>query len=681
MNTLLKLKFNIAYLLITTFIYSNFSFSQGGANCASATPFCSNSAYTFPNVTNTAANSTGENYGCLNDPNLAGIQNPSWHYLNISQGGTLNIQVSQQAANGAVLDLDFALWGPYSSPSAGCANISTGVPPIQCSSDPSNTETIGLGVQGGGNYWSTQYSNSINGQSTPPAAQAGEYYIVVVTNASNSSGNITFNQVGGTGSTNCNIVTNPSCSISNLTATATCNGGNSTIAGTLDVSGAPSTGTLTVSSSCGGSQVINAPFATTSGTLNYTFNGGAADGSTCTITATFSADPTCTATTSVTKATCGCSLTVTPTSTTICSGDNTTITPSATGGTWTTSDATIATVNNGVVTGVANGVVTITYSDGTCSATAQITVKNSVTATFTNPGPICSGQSLTLPVASNEGVTGTWSPAVDNTQTTTYTFTPDAGQCSAPVTMKVDVNSTVTPLFANPGPICSNEKFTLPTTSTNGIVGAWTPTVDFTQTTTYFFVPTNNTCATSTSMTVVVNTNNSTTSVTATDKVVTEGNTTNLNVTLTPYIPGILYSWNPSNTLSCSDCPNPVATPNKAGWYYVTMTTPEGCKIKDSIYIDYRIICGEVFAPNVFSPNGDGNNDLFKVRGRCVVGIQLSVYDRWGNRVFYTEDSSEGWDGTYKGKELNTGVYYYTMTVSLLYGKKEDYKGSISLTR
>lgn len=87
--------------------------------------------------------------------------------------------------------------------------------------------------------------------------------------------------------------------------------------------------------------------------------------------------------------------------------------------------------------------VTLTVTDtsgNTSTCTSTVTVLPNVTSTFTQVAPICSGGSFTLPTTSNNGFTGTWSPAINNTATTEYTFTPDAGQCGGPTTMTVVVN-------------------------------------------------------------------------------------------------------------------------------------------------------------------------------------------------------------------------------------------------
>jgi gliding motility-associated-like protein len=134
-----------------------------------------------------------------------------------------------------------------------------------------------------------------------------------------------------------------------------------------------------------------------------------------------------------------------------------------------------------------------------------VTVNQPVTPTFTQIAPICSGGSFTLPTASLNAINGTWSPAANNTATTTYTFTPAAGACATTTTMSVTVNPNITPTFTQVAPICSGGSFTLPTTSDNSITGTWSPAVNNTATTTYTFTPTAGVCATTATMSVTVN--------------------------------------------------------------------------------------------------------------------------------------------------------------------------------
>jgi serine protease inhibitor len=151
---------------------------------------------------------------------------------------------------------------------------------------------------------------------------------------------------------------------------------------------------------------------------------------------------------------------------------------------------------------------TFTPDAGQCAMTASltVTVNQPVTPTFTAVAPICNGDSLTLPTTSNNGYTGTWSPALDNTATTTYTFTPDAGQCATTASLTVTVNQPVTPTFTAVAPICNGDSLSaLPTTSNNGYTGSWSPALDNTATTTYTFTPDAGQCATTATLTITVN--------------------------------------------------------------------------------------------------------------------------------------------------------------------------------
>jgi gliding motility-associated-like protein len=163
-----------------------------------------------------------------------------------------------------------------------------------------------------------------------------------------------------------------------------------------------------------------------------------------------------------------------------------------------------------VINNTATTTYTFTPTAGQCTVTpATMTiVVNPIVATFTQVAPICSGDVLTpLPTTSTNGVSGTWSPAMDNTATTIYTFIPTAGQCTVnPVTMTIVVNPIVA-TFSQVSPICSGDVLpSLPTTSTNGVTGTWSPAMDNTATTTYTFTPTAGQCtANPAAMTIVVN--------------------------------------------------------------------------------------------------------------------------------------------------------------------------------
>ena len=86
-----------------------------------------------------------------------------------------------------------------------------------------------------------------------------------------------------------------------------------------------------------------------------------------------------------------------------------------------------------------------------------------------------------------------------------------------------------------------------------------------------------------------------------------------------------------------------------------------------------------VFVPNVFSPNGDGTNDILYVRGENIQHLLFRIYNRWGELVFETEDKHIGWDGTYKGKILQAGVFAYHLNAILNNGHQITKSGNITL--
>ncbi len=164
----------------------------------------------------------------------------------------------------------------------------------------------------------------------------------------------------------------------------------------------------------------------------------------------------------------------------------------------------------GNVTGPITLTLTATNTCGnTKTSTVTVNVGSGTTPTFNAISPICSGSTLAaLPTVSLNGVSGSWSPALNNTATTTYTFTPNVGQCAPATTLTVVVNALVTPTFTQVGPLCTGSSFTpLPTISLNGISGTWSPALNNTATTTYTFTPNPASCATTATMTVVVGSN------------------------------------------------------------------------------------------------------------------------------------------------------------------------------
>jgi gliding motility-associated-like protein len=175
-------------------------------------------------------------------------------------------------------------------------------------------------------------------------------------------------------------------------------------------------------------------------------------------------------------------------------------------GTW--SPTTINTLTAGTTTYM------FTPTAGQCATSTSLDIE--ITAPtlplFTAIGPLCQNSiAPVLPATSTDGITGTWSPATISTltaETTTYMFTPTAGQCATSVQLDIEITAPTLPLFTAIGPLCQNSVAPfLPTTSTDGITGTWSPATISTltaETTTYMFTPTAGQCATSASLDIEI---------------------------------------------------------------------------------------------------------------------------------------------------------------------------------
>lgn len=148
------------------------------------------------------------------------------------------------------------------------------------------------------------------------------------------------------------------------------------------------------------------------------------------------------------------------------------------------------------------------------------------------------------------------------------------------------------------------------------------------------------------------------------------------------------WSWTPSDFYSCDSCFNQLIFPlQNTQTYHFSYTDINGCTASDAITI-YLDRTRNIFIPNIFSPNGDGVNDLFVINaGKDVVQIMnFKVFDRWGNLVYQADnfspnDPSYGWNGKFEGKPLNESVFTYILQVEFLDGWQEQYTGSVALIR
>jgi gliding motility-associated-like protein len=125
---------------------------------------------------------------------------------------------------------------------------------------------------------------------------------------------------------------------------------------------------------------------------------------------------------------------------------------------------------------------------------------------------------------------------------------------------------------------------------------------------------------------------------------------------------------------------NPVIPVAGAGTYYVDVTDAYGCKGSDTVEIS--VTQCSVSSPNIFTPNGDGINDIFMIPGDYA-DIHCEIYDRWGLKMYEWDGAVNCWDGTYmkNGRRCSDGTYYYIGAVVDHHGKMWDIHGFLTLHR
>ena len=276
---------------------------------------------------------------------------------------------------------------------------------------------------------------------------------------------------------------------------------------------------------------------------------------------------------------------------------------------------------------------------------------------------ICLGQSTTL--TASGGVSYNWSPGgltsaavtVSPATTTTYSVTgTNSSGCTGTTTYVVTI-TTLPVSAAGSATICSGQSTTL--TSSGGTTYSWSPggasaspiTVSPASTTTYTVTGTTSGC--NGTATVTVNVNPTPVVGAGAGVTIISGASTILNAT-----GGGTYMWSPTDGLSCINCQNPTATPLQPTLYCVTVTSGFGCT--DSACVEVNIEY-PIEIPNVFTPNGDGNNETFYIQGLKSGIAPIKIYDRWGLKVY----ESAGYTNDWNGGGVSDGVYYYILDYPL----------------
>jgi gliding motility-associated-like protein len=145
------------------------------------------------------------------------------------------------------------------------------------------------------------------------------------------------------------------------------------------------------------------------------------------------------------------------------------------------------------------------------------------------------------------------------------------------------------------------------------------------------------------------------------------------------------YNWKLEKTLSCTDCPQPLASPRFDTKYTVSVVDSNGCKSNGEVMVNVLCQGITVFLPNTFSPNGDGANDVFYVRGQGLDRVKsLRIFNRWGEVVFEQKDfpansAQHGWDGKFKGNKPKPDVYIYQLELFCGNGDLMVFPGNVAL--
>lgn len=550
--------------------------------------------------------------------------------------------------------------GSFSSSPAGLAiNASSGM--VNLGSSAANTYTVTYATPGSCSL-STTYTLVINPSPTITVNSgtmcAGSSTVLSATGASSFSWSPGTNLNSTTGSS---VIANPTTTTI-YTITGTTAGCSGTSTSTISINSSLSLSVTDATICAGASTVITA-----SGATSYTW-------STSATTPSISVSPTVNTNYTVTGSAAGCTgtttafITVNPNpviavnNPTICSGTSVVLsTFGATSYSWNTGETTSSISVTPAVTSIYT--VTGTYNGCSTSQTATVSV-NQMPSISVNSPTICSGQTAVLTATPNvSGGTYQWLPNNQSTAnisespntTTEYTVTYTANGCGVAATTTIVVKQSPN-ISVNSTSVCPNQSAIL--TATPSLAGgtyAWTPSISSTfsvtdapsSTTPYSVLYTVNGCTATATGSIIVFPN---------PVLVLTPSATTISPTETITISasgGVTYVWSTGNT-------GPVITenPSQTTTYCATVTANTGCISNTCIEI---IVVSEstLYIPNVFTPNGDGVNDVYYTPGQNLVDYDLKIFNRWGQMLFHSTDPLKGWDGNFGGKIIPDGTYVY----------------------
>ncbi len=623
--------------------------------CSSANPFCTSQTYTVPNTTGVPSLGSNGIYGCLGT-----TPNPAWYYLQIQTAGDIIIGISQANSSGTGIDVDYAVWGPFTSLGAGCSGL-TAANNISCSYS----------------YLPTETATILN-------AQPGQYYIFLLTNYSNQAGTITFQQVGGAGQSSCATI----CSITAANSGPICSGGTVN----LTTPGYANATYVWTGPNCFRSTLQNptnvAP-PLEPGTYNYVLTATTQDGNTCNTTTEVIVRP---------RPALGADSTIKR-----CAGSTLNLSTvfNVTGLTtsWTYNGAAVA--NPAAVT--AAGLYTLIATNAnTCADTATVKfVLDTVVSTVAAVNQTCNANG-TITVTNVKGI----APLTYNINTQpgvyqannvftvtagTYTITTkDSLGCTSTNSVTVGNTNNLTVATIANNNLCTGQSINLTTTG-NAATYSWSPATGLSATniaspvatplvtTTYTVTATLGSCTKTASVTITVA--NSVTANAGPDISILSGEQATIMGSATGNINNVL--WTPATGLSSATTltPNVTATASGSTTYTLRVQNAQGCFAEDAMVVTVIPYCIKV--KNAFSPNGDGINDKWQVYDdyACLKNVTVHLFNRYGNKVYESRDYRNSWDGTYKGKPIPDGTYYAVIDFTLINGRQYTVKSDVTIIR
>lgn len=307
---------------------------------------------------------------------------------------------------------------------------------------------------------------------------------------------------------------------------------------------------------------------------------------------------------------------------------------------------------------------------------ASCTKGGTLTATATGTSPSLLYRLDTLPPQAGN--------VFSNLAPGNYTVSVSSATCTRTATATVVLQNDLTVSMQASAIVCAGEQF-VPQVSSNGDAFQWSPgdgisntrismpQIKAAATTAYTLLVTKGSCQQSATLELTVKPLPLVNA--GADQTIIQGDATRLAGAASPGT----YAWTPATALSNATILSPIATPTTTTTYQLQATT-NGCTATDDVTINVVPYC--VAPMEAFTPNGDGLNDLWLVtKGYCLKRAKVQVFNRYGAMVFQSEDYKNNWAGTYEGKPLADGTYYYLITYQLINGNTVSVRGTVTILR